>query len=59
MELLSVRYTFGQAVEAYRREKMDNARMTLQDYLDESYASPGIKRAIHQTIAIMAEIERS
>ena len=58
MELLSVRYTFGQAVEAYRREKMDNARMTLQDYLDESYASPGIKRAIHQTIAIMAEIEK-
>lgn len=58
MELLSARYTFGHAVEMYRREKMEKVGMSLQDYLDESYASPGIKRAIHQTIAIMAEIEK-
>ena len=29
----------------------------LQDYLDESYASPGIKRAIHQVMGIVNELE--
>lgn len=56
MELLSGRYTFAQAVEAYRREKMVGKRYTLNEYLDESYASPAIKRAIHQTISAVGEI---
>ena len=58
MELLSGKYTFAQAVEAYRRDKFSGSEMTLQNYLDESYASPGIKRAIHQVIEIAGEIEK-
>ena len=56
MELLSNRYTFAQAVEEYRREKLAGQGLTLQDYLDESYASPAIKRSIHQVIGIVGEI---
>ncbi len=57
MELLSGRYTFAQSVEEYRKEEMEKQSMTLQDYLDKSYASPSIKRAIHQVVAIVGEIE--
>ena len=56
MELLSSRYTFAQAVERYRAEKFSQQSMTLQDYLRESYASPAIKRSIHQVLGIAAEI---
>lgn len=58
MQLLSSRYTFGQAVEEYRKQKFASQAMTLEDYLKESYASPGIKRAIHQTLSIVAEVEK-
>ena len=57
MELLSSRYTFAQAVEKYRREKLNQHSLTLQDYLRDSYASPAIKRAIHQVIGIVGELE--
>lgn len=56
MELLSNRYTFARAVEEYRREKLVGQGLTLQDYLDESYASSAIKRSIHQVIGIVGEI---
>lgn len=56
MELLSNRYTFARAVEEYRREKLVGQGLSLQDYLDESYASPAIKRSIHQVIGIVGEI---
>lgn len=58
MELLSHQYTFGEAVAEYRKEKATGHAKTLQDYLDESYASPAIKRAIHQTMGIVAEVEK-
>ncbi len=57
MELLSSRYTFAQAVEKYRKEKMSQHSLTLKDYLRDSYASPAIKRAIHQVIGIVGELE--
>lgn len=57
MELLGGKYTFGQAVAEYRAKKRNSQGETLQEYLDESYASPSIKRAIHQTIAIVGELE--
>lgn len=56
MELLSNRYTFAQAIEEYRRKKLAGQGLTLQNYLDESYASPAIKRSIHQVIGIVGEI---
>ena len=31
---------------------------TLKDILEDSYASPGIRRAIHQSLAIIGEIEK-
>lgn len=57
MELLGGKYTFGQAVAEYREKKRNSRGESLQEYLDESYASPSIKRAIHQTIAIVGELE--
>lgn len=58
MQLLSGKYGFAQAVEAYRASKFADTGLTLQQYLEESYASPGIKRAIHQVIGIVGEIEK-
>ncbi|NLC72561.1 MAG: type II CRISPR RNA-guided endonuclease Cas9 [Ruminococcaceae bacterium] len=57
MELLGSRYNFAAAVSEYRLQNMD-ASITLSDYLDESYASPSIRRAIRQVIKIVAEIEK-
>lgn len=58
MELLSERYGFAKAVEEYRAEKYAGKERTLDDVLADSYASPGIRRAIHQTIRIVSEIEK-
>lgn len=58
MELLSERYSFAKAVEEYRAEKYAGKERTLDDVLADSYASPGIRRAIHQTIRIVSEIEK-
>lgn len=58
MELLSERYSFGAAVETYRREKYAGKERTIDDVLADSYASPGIRRAIHQAMRIVAEIEK-
>ena len=57
MELLSSRFTFMEAVEAYREKKFGETSYTVQQYLDESYASPAIKRAIHQVLAIADEVQ--
>lgn len=57
MELLSGQYTFAKAIAEYRQRKDAGRGKTLQMYLDESYASPAIKRSIHQVIAIVGELE--
>ena len=56
MQLLSSRYTFAQAVAQYREKKLENQTLTLRKYLQESYASPAIQRAIHQVVGITDEI---
>ena len=58
MQLLSGKYTFGQKVEEYRKNKQERHCQTLKDYLAECYASPGIKRGIYQTMAIVREIAK-
>ncbi len=58
MELLSSRFTFVQAIEVYRREQYGDKPSSLSDFLEESYASPAIKRAITQTVAIVDEVVR-
>src|SRR5699024_2243834 len=56
MQLLSGRYTFAQQVEEYRKRKQAEHSQTLKEYLAECYASPGIKRGIYQTMAIVRGI---
>lgn len=58
MELLSDRYTFADAVEAYRQNKYGDKKRTLDDVLQDSYASPAIRRSIHQAMGIVSEIEK-
>lgn len=58
MELLSARYTFAEGVQAYREKKFGLKGRTLDDVLKDSYASPGIRRAIHQTMLILSEVEK-
>lgn len=58
MQLLSRQYTFADAVENYRQEKMQQHGMKLEDYMKDSYASPAIKRSIHQVIQLIREIEK-
>lgn len=58
MELLSLRFGFGAALEAYRSEYLKEQGYTLEAYLQESYAPPAIRRSIHQTIQIIGEIEK-
>lgn len=58
MQLLSGRYTFAQQVEEYRKRKQAEHSQTLKEYLAECYASPGIKRGIYQTMAIVREIAK-
>lgn len=58
MELLSGRYTFARSVEEYRKKKFADHSLTLEQYLQDSYASPAIKRSIHQVIGIVSEIQK-
>ena len=57
-ELLSTEYTFIDALEQYRAERLGAKEPSLKDILEDSYASPGIRRAIHQSLAIIGEIEK-
>lgn len=57
MKLLSRSYNFNEAVQAYREQTLDKNGYTLKSYLEESYASQSIKRAIHQVISIVSELE--
>lgn len=58
MELLSDRYTFTEAIEAYREAKFGSKNRKLDDVLKDSYASPAIRRSIHQAMGIISEIEK-
>ena len=58
MELLSDRYTFTEAIETYREVKFGSKNRKLDDVLKDSYASPAIRRSIHQAMGIISEIEK-
>lgn len=62
MELLSGRYQYmNEAIKWREKEtaaRYHGRKMTLDDYLDDNYAAPGIRRAIHQTIGIINELEK-
>lgn len=56
MELLSGRYTFLDAIKTYNKTHYGAATKSVKELVDESYASPSIKRAILQAIAIVDEL---
>lgn len=56
MELLSGRYTFLDAIKTYNETHYGAATKSVKEMVDESYASPAIKRAILQAIAIVDEL---
>ena len=58
MELLSGQYGFANGIEAWREKKYMGKAPALDDVLADSYASPGIRRAIHQTMGLISEIEK-
>lgn len=58
MQLLGGKYTFAQKVEEYRKNKQEEHSQSLKEYLAGCYASPGIKRGIYQTMAIVREIAK-
>lgn len=56
MELLSRKYGFRDDVERYRIEHNTMLVTSGRDYVEQSYASPAVKRAILQSIAITDEL---
>lgn len=58
MELLSPRYGFSNAIQLYKQEKFGSQKMTLSQYLDEAYVSPGVKRSIYQSLEIVDEVQK-
>lgn len=56
MELLSGKYTFRDAVKAWNEEHHSAGTQSVKDMVDETYASPAVKRAILQAIAIVDEL---
>lgn len=56
MELLSGQYTFRDAIKAWNEEHHGAGTKSVKDMVDESYASPAIKRSILQAIGIVDEL---
>lgn len=58
MELLSGQFAFAQSIDSWREKQYGGKQRTLDEVLQDSYASPGIRRAIHQTMSLISEIEK-
>lgn len=56
MELLSSAFTFTEAVDRYNQQNNSMTTESLDQFLEESNASPAIRRAIRQTVRITDEI---
>ncbi len=57
MELLSAKYGFSDAVNAFNADNTPSSAVGYQD-VDELYCSPSVKRAIWRTICLVREIEK-
>lgn len=57
MELLSAKYGFSDAVNAFNADNTPSSDVGYQD-VDELYCSPSVKRAIWRTICLVREIEK-
>lgn len=56
MSLLSERYAFRDAIDAYNREQGEES---LYEFIDELYLSPAVKRQIRQTVTIVRELRKA
>ncbi len=56
MELLGSKFLFKQAIEAYKQKHGSMTVSSVKQYVEDSYASPAIKRAIFQCVALVDEI---
>lgn len=58
MELLSCEYDYMDKAIEYKKEHMPHGANSVKDFIEESYASPSVKRAIIQATGIINEIEK-
>lgn len=58
MELLSDDFDFTRGAMEERKKKLGEVTPKLDDYLDDSYASPAIRRSIRQVMEIVTEITK-
>lgn len=58
MELLSNDFDFTRGAMEERKKKLGEVTPKLDDYLDDSYASPAIRRSIRQVMEIVTEITK-
>ena len=58
MELLSCEYDYMDKAIEYKKQHMPHGANSVKDFIEESYASPSVKRAIIQATGIINEIEK-
>lgn len=57
MEILSDKYTFREAVEAFTQEYYTGKKKSLKERLDEMRVSNSVRRPVYRTLAVVKDIE--
>lgn len=58
MEILSDKYTFREAVEAFTQEYYTGKKKSLKERLDEMRVSNSVRRPVYRTLAVVKDIEK-
>lgn len=59
MEILSDKYTFREAVEAFTQEYYSGKKKSLKERLDEMRVSNSVRRPVYRTLAVVKDIEKA
>ena len=59
MEILSDKYTFREAVEAFTQEYYTGKKKSLKERLDEMRVSNSVRRPVYRTLAVVKDIEKA
>ena len=59
MEILSDKYTFREAVEAFTQEYYTGKKKSLKERLDEMRVSNSVQRPVYRTLAVVKDIEKA
>lgn len=59
MEILSDKYTFLEAVEAFTQEYYTGKKKSLKERLDEMSVSNSVRRPVYRTLAVVKDIEKA